>query len=154
VGVPDVAGGLWVVCTHVDHRDEGVRLHQLARLEKEVAKLDGPVVLLGDLNSRPGSRPVAFIQERFRTAGGAALRDTWAVTGRCPEATFGHGRSVAKIDWIFATPDLATRSSRVWRDLDESDHKALEVVFNVGPRATALASGAGPQPIEGFASDP
>ncbi|MBI4859210.1 MAG: endonuclease/exonuclease/phosphatase family protein [Candidatus Riflebacteria bacterium] len=139
IAVPGVPGGLTVVNTHLDHRDQAVRLHQLDLLSRAVARLDGPVVLCGDLNSRVRSVPIETIKRTFRTGRNESLVDTWAIAGSGGLNTIPSDRPVVKIDWVFATPGLTPVASRVLTDVKESDHLPVVVELGLEPAGAGAA---------------
>lgn len=60
-GLPE----FWLVDTHLCHLREEVRLDQVEYLHRFASSLgEAPVVIAGDLNSRPQSPPIAYLAER------------------------------------------------------------------------------------------
>jgi endonuclease/exonuclease/phosphatase family metal-dependent hydrolase len=145
LSVPGIPGGIWVVNTHLDHRKESVRLYQLERVRQLVGTLSGPVILAGDFNSGVGTLPIRRIVETFRTASGQRLRDTWKLAGQGNPNTIPWNRPSTKLDWIFATPGLAPKGSRVATGVALSDHLPVTVQFVVTPAPSGSAP-ASPRP--------
>lgn len=117
-------GRLWVFNTHFDHRGERARLESARLVAARIAAREPrhPALLLGDLNAGERSEPVAAL---------AGLRDTFRALH--PDATgvgtfhaFRGGTAGEKIDFVFATPDVAPLEAEIVRDAREgrfpSDH--------------------------------
>lgn len=114
------AGGepLRVVTTHLQHREENTatRLDQLDALFA-AEPVDGPTVLLGDLNAEPGWPEITAITDRGLVSGQDAVGDPAALTS--PAVLPRH-----RVDWVFATPDLPFAAVEVL-DVVPSDHRPV-----------------------------
>lgn len=147
VTVPGSDRHVWVVNLHLASKEgRPARLDQLAALAPALRDLDGPLLLLGDFNARPGSEEHAAI---LGGALGRPLVDAAAAAGD-PAPTFPAGAPTARIDYVFASTDLTILEARV---LDPaaalSDHRPLAVTLGLAPPpalALALVPGALPGP--------
>lgn len=114
--------GVDVVVLHLSvHPDE--RARHLDRIEERLAALDGPVVVLGDLNERPDGPAWARLARFGRDAAAAA-----------PQPTFRASGPRHRIDAVLASPELEVRDVRVLRDAAArraSDHLPLVVDLDV-----------------------
>ena len=112
-----------VVCTHLEHRDEDLRMKQIETL-KSVFIPDGtmPALLLGDLNSEPGSRPMLVL-----------LRSWTDVSARSAEKTFPADRPASRLDYVLFRPTTAWRvvEQQVVDEPVASDHRPLLVVLEL-----------------------
>lgn len=88
------------------------------------------VLLLGDFNMVPGSAP--YVQMITASAGSHKLVDSWKAVGKRARDGFTYpldearyGRPGIKLDYIFATEDVAAEISDAWIDneADGSDHQ-------------------------------
>jgi endonuclease/exonuclease/phosphatase family metal-dependent hydrolase len=113
----DVAGqAVRVFCTHLQHRSRTERLAQATQIAESLAVGTGPVVVMGDLNARPGDPEIAPLTE--------VLHDAWAMAGDGAGFTFDAATPHARIDYILASAGLVARSAAVL-PTDASDHLAL-----------------------------
>ena len=116
---------------HLDNRSEDARILgsrlMLSDIEKRNADVPLETVILGDMNARPDS---AVISEMLNFS--LELSD---LTKDVKVSFHGFGKSAVKIDYIFATPQLAAISSKAvpWDELHSgiylSDHYPIEVDF-------------------------
>ena len=118
--------------THLDHKSEearvlGIKL-LLSRLESVQSEHFMETVLLGDMNAEPGSDSIRACLE-----GSLGLCD---LTHQIPITYHGFAKNPGKkIDYIFATGELAARASapEIWPDSNEgiylSDHYPIEIAF-------------------------
>jgi endonuclease/exonuclease/phosphatase family metal-dependent hydrolase len=117
-----------VFCTHLQHRSRAERLAQATQIVRSLAAGDGPVVVMGDLNARPGDPEIAPLTD--------VLDDAWAVAGDGDGFTFDAATPHTRIDYVLTSPDLvATRG--VVLDTDASDH--LPVLAELELRAIDAA---------------
>ncbi len=116
-GAVDVEGrAVRVFCTHLQHRSRAERLAQATQIAESVAAGADPVVVMGDLNARPGDPEIAPLTD--------VLDDAWAVAGDGPGFTFDAATPHARIDYILTSGDLLARSAAVLQT-DASDHLAV-----------------------------
>ncbi|MGH9228875.1 MAG: endonuclease/exonuclease/phosphatase family protein [Acidimicrobiales bacterium] len=115
--VVDVEGRpVRVFCTHLQHRSRTERLAQASQIAESVAAGAGSVVVMGDLNARPGDAEIAPLTE--------ALDDAWDVAGDGAGFTFDAATPHARIDYILTSADVVARSAAVL-PTDASDHLAV-----------------------------
>ena len=106
-----------VLNTHLSVFEEE-RLLQAQRLGRVAATSVEPVVVIGDLNDRPGT-PVI-------DAARGALLDCFDVTGEGPEETFSVADPHRRIDYVFCgSPICPVGTARVERNARASDHFPL-----------------------------
>jgi endonuclease/exonuclease/phosphatase family metal-dependent hydrolase len=113
----DVDGtALRLLGTHLQWDREEERLLQARAI---VAALDDrPTVLLGDLNTTPGSPTWQCLAER--------LSDTWAMVGDGPGHTFDAEPPPRRIDYVWTGAGVQPVSAQVVESV-ASDHSALRV---------------------------
>lgn len=115
--------------THLHHLMRAERLAQVERINETITDTSSgheiPTVLLGDLNSAPGSAEIRTLTEH--------LVDSWVVGGVVGGLVAGPGGSNGKgctysaqtpfirIDYVLASPDIAVEQVRV-ATTDASDH--------------------------------
>ena len=105
-----------VLGTHLQWDTESERNRQS---EAIVARLDErPTVLLGDLNTTPGSTAYTCLAGR--------LEDAWALVGDGDGHTFASERPPRRIDYVWVGGGIRPVSAQVIRS-DASDHHALRV---------------------------
>jgi len=125
--VVDVEGrALRVFCTHLQHRSRTERLAQATQIAESLAAGAGPVVLMGDLNARPGDPEIAPLTE--------VLDDAWVVAGDGAGFTFDAATPHARIDYILTSPDVVACGAALVQT-DASDH--LPVVAELELEAVA-----------------
>jgi endonuclease/exonuclease/phosphatase family metal-dependent hydrolase len=105
-----------VFCTHLQHRSRTERLAQATEIAESLAAGAGPVVVMGDLNARPGDPEIAPLTD--------VLDDAWAVAGDGAGFTFDAATPHARIDYILTSPDVVARSAAVVQTA-ASDHLAV-----------------------------
>jgi endonuclease/exonuclease/phosphatase family metal-dependent hydrolase len=107
--------------THLHHLTRSERLAQVEAINATVTGHQMPTVLLGDLNSAPGSAEIRTLTEH--------LVDAWVVRGLVagPGGSNGKGCTYSaqtpfmRIDYVLASPDIAVEQVRV-ATTDASDH--------------------------------
>jgi endonuclease/exonuclease/phosphatase family metal-dependent hydrolase len=115
--VVDVDGrAVRVFCTHLQHRSRTERLAQATQIAGSLAAGAGPVVMMGDLNARPGDPEIAPLTE--------VLDDAWVMAGDGAGFTFDAATPHARIDYVLTSDDLVARSAAVVPS-DASDHLAV-----------------------------
>jgi endonuclease/exonuclease/phosphatase family metal-dependent hydrolase len=87
-----------VLVTHLQHDSRTARLLQVDAIRQVLASSEPPVVLVGDLNSRPDSPEIRQLTE--------VLVDAWATAGQGPGYTFSARRPHARIDYVMSSDDL------------------------------------------------
>lgn len=102
--------------THLQHNSAVERTAQITRIMELLGGSREPVVLLGDLNARPESAEIAPLYTRYK--------DAWAEAGEGDGFTFSADDPRARIDYVFASPEIAVRSVTVLDTL-ASDHLPL-----------------------------
>jgi len=118
-------GPLHVVNTHVNPSATGTFRKQemidiLARLRRAVPA-DEPLILGGDLNSRPTTDEIAAVS--------LALTDAWTVCGSGPGYSFPSGVPDRRIDYIFFRHARCLRA--VVPETQASDHRPLLVLLQI-----------------------
>jgi len=88
-----------VLVTHLQHDSRTARLLQVDAIRQVLATMEPPIVLVGDLNSLPGSPEIRQLTE--------VLSDAWATSGEGPGYTFSARRPRARIDYVMSSEDLA-----------------------------------------------
>ncbi len=111
-----------VLGTHLQWDDEAERVVQA---EAVVAALDDrPTLLLGDLNTTPGSPAHAVIEAR--------LLDVWTQVGRGDGHTFTAEGPPRRIDYVWVGRGIRALAARVVES-PASDHAALLVELELRP---------------------
>ncbi len=116
-------GQLLFLATHWDHlKDPAERIQQAKAIAELVAGEPGPVVLAGDLNTTPGSEPLAAL--------GPGWLDTASID---PAPSFPSGKPDIRIDYIMARPADRWRviSTRVVEESVASDHRPVTAVLEL-----------------------
>ena len=94
-----------VLVTHLQHDSRTARLLQVDAIREVLAATRPPVVLVGDLNSRPGRPETRQLTD--------VLVDAWATAGQGPGYTFDARRPHARIDYVLSSDDLVARAAEV-----------------------------------------
>lgn len=138
-------GGEWMrfVSTHLEGFDPAIRDQQAEELALALAAETRPVILVGDLNSRPGAGAEAVLAR-------AGFRDTWTALHRAsagPTCCLGEdlgipaGSFSERIDYVLTRgplepravivtgQDAALRSSGLW----PSDHAGVFAELRIAP---------------------
>jgi endonuclease/exonuclease/phosphatase family metal-dependent hydrolase len=142
---------VWIVNTHFHNGQFRVRKLNYRTLQSAlIAQLHGPVIVLGDFNSRT-FRPeksqgleTAYGQRILRTGDAAPFQDVLEATGQIGVRTFAGGDF--RLDWIYFTPRFFTVDHAFVTGWQLSDHEAIVAVLSRKPVAAPLKSGAR-QPI-------
>lgn len=103
------------LATHFDVFSDAQRVREAREIAEVVGSLEGPLVLMGDLNSGPGSRPMRVLRQ-------AGLRDVGAAAAS-PLRTFPSTAPVLRLDHILVRR-LAIASAWVGASR-ASDHRPL-----------------------------
>ncbi len=119
----EIEGGrVRVFTTHLDYRaDPRVRNLQVAATIARLDAIDGPMILMGDLNAPPHAVELAPLFQR--------LRDAWP-NGSDAGFTYPATAPVRRIDYILTSGDLRARNVRV-PPIEASDHRP--VVADISP---------------------
>jgi endonuclease/exonuclease/phosphatase family metal-dependent hydrolase len=112
-------------CTHLQHRSRTERMAQATQIAESLTAGDGAVVVMGDLNARPGDPEIAPLT--------AVLDDAWEAAGDGDGFTFDAATPHARIDYILMSADLVARRAAVL-PTDASDHLAVVADLELGPR--------------------
>lgn len=116
----DTASGqkLRVFNTHFDHIGQVARQNSADLILKKIAKMDTgavPAILMGDLNTEPGTAPIEQITESMRDAHDYSLEPPFG-----PEGTFNGFEFkepvTRRIDYIFVSPGLEVLQYAVLSD--------------------------------------
>ena len=102
-----------VFTTHLQHNSQQERLAQIAAVRRVIGRAQEPVVLLGDLNARPGTPEIDAITED--------LVDAWAEAGAGQGHTYSTEDPHARLDYVLHSSDVVTRAAAVL-SVDGSDH--------------------------------
>lgn len=111
----DVAGDrVYVMATHLALTGEE-RIQQTEKIAEIAGGLDGPVILLGDLNAEPNTPEVQALTTEFQDV----------LAGSGPEGkTFPSDNPSTRIDYILVRSVAGVRSARVIESL-ASDHRPV-----------------------------
>lgn len=108
-----------VIGSHLDHISSKVRLVQAAALISQAWNGAPHTIIAGDMNSTPNAPEIAL----FGAAGLISAQDK---LGKADLMTFDSLSPVARIDWVFGSPDLAF-SALVIPRTTASDHLPVAV---------------------------
>ena len=112
--------------THLEHTSRTARLQQMQAITQVLATDPRPMVLGGDLNSRPGS-PVMNLAGRH-------LTDTWPAVGQGPGYTHSARNPRSRIDYLLhdggEQADLVPVDAMVLRS-GVSDHWAVRATYRL-----------------------
>jgi endonuclease/exonuclease/phosphatase family metal-dependent hydrolase/pectate lyase len=110
---------LTFVTTHLHHQKDEFRQRQAAEMNAIFAGTDRPVLVAGDLNANPDSRPLDILMPR------------WAVATGPGRHTYPAGRPTKQIDYVLARPAsrFASVELRVPDEPVASDHRPLLAVY-------------------------
>lgn len=128
-GFPEIAvrfGGqtVRIFNTHLDFRaDPRVRRIQVGETLARLERIDGPVILMGDLNATPEKEE---LQPLF-----ARLPDAWDEEKRGPGHTFPAREPDRRIDYLLASDHFEVKHAKVIAT-EASDH--LPLVFDLALR--------------------
>jgi len=120
---PDYA--ILIAATHLENQDESLRLTQIDELKTALASRgETPALLLGDLNSEPGSPSMLSL-----------LRQWTDASAQLDEKTFPSDHPSRRIDYVLYRPSSEWRviESRVIEEPEASDHRPLLVVMERTP---------------------
>ena len=144
----DSGRAVWIYNTHFDHRGSQARLESgrlLARLIGDRSHPGEPVLVMGDFNCAPDSKPIMEMQ----AGGGSApmrLVDVWSHANPDEEAnaTWNGWKNTEvgrRIDLILVSKDCRVMKSMIQRPLVEgrpiSDHWPVKVIFELPAAASS-----------------
>jgi endonuclease/exonuclease/phosphatase family metal-dependent hydrolase len=120
VRVGDAGPTLLFVSTHLDHQKDDLRRKQAARLDELFGTEKRPVVLAGDLNATPDSKPLELLAKNWKSA----------EAGK-PLLTIPVEKPARQIDFVLHRPADKFRvvEARVLDEAVASDHRPLLVVL-------------------------
>lgn len=110
--------------TSLDEAGQSGKEHAIRRIWERVngyaERLDVPIVLIGDLNSEPNSSVIRFLRGQIELDGiSCRMTDSYSQMSEAPGITkhdYTGGREGEPTDYIFASPSLTIRRSKVIRD--------------------------------------
>ena len=103
--------------THLDHQNDATRQKQAATLNDALAADDRPVILAGDLNAIPDSKPLAILKAK------------WTVAGK-EVPTFPAAKPAKQIDYVLSrSAALRAVAVSVPDEPVASDHRPVLAVF-------------------------
>jgi endonuclease/exonuclease/phosphatase family metal-dependent hydrolase len=105
--------GLTAVSVHLG-LSRAERGSHAAQLLSRLQDVPGPLVVGGDLNAHPDDPATVALAGRFR--------DVWTAGGQGDGLTMPASRPTARIDYLFATPDLRPSGARLAGGPGVSDH--------------------------------
>jgi len=112
-----------VIATHLDHlRDPSSRIMQIEDIIAEAKGIDGPVILMGDLNAEPDTAEIQMLLADWRDAAGAN-----------PQPTFPSDDPDIRIDYVFVRPpgDWRVLRTQVVEETIASDHRPLLAILQM-----------------------
>jgi len=121
------AGTLHVFNTHLDYRaDPAMRRTQIAETLEVLEDVNGPIILLGDLNAPPDAAELEPLLTR--------LHDAWEMAGDGDGFTFPADAPDRRIDYILVSSDIRVDSIAVLHST-ASDHQPVVAVLSIGGTA-------------------
>ncbi|MGL5823592.1 MAG: peptidoglycan DD-metalloendopeptidase family protein [Nocardioides sp.] len=121
VDLGDSAGLVDVYGSHL-HYTGNVRVTQAAKIRSEVGTPDCATVLMGDMNSTPGSEPHAELT--------ATMRDAFSGGRFGPGNTSPVGTPKNRIDYVFHDPGTSVVDAMVM-PAGQSDHRAVRATLQL-----------------------
>jgi endonuclease/exonuclease/phosphatase family metal-dependent hydrolase len=116
-----------VFTTHLQHNSQQERIAQIVAI-RVIGMAQEPVILVGDLNARPGTPEIAAITED--------LVDAWTETGVGDGYTYSTQNPHARLDYVLHSNDVMTRTAAVL-STDGSAH--LPVTADLPPPGDRMA---------------
>ncbi|MDX2415605.1 MAG: endonuclease/exonuclease/phosphatase family protein [Bacteroidales bacterium] len=120
--VLDTGDTIRFVCTHLDHsRDSSIRNNQAKDLIKYFENDNFTTILAGDLNARPGNKPIEILTKKWIDSG----------QEKTPEA--GSFEAERRIDYILFSPQPLWRliENKIIYGRGASDHNPVLSVFEI-----------------------
>lgn len=112
-----------LLCTHLQVRSRAERLAQARAVAASVAAGDGPAVVMGDLNARPGAPEIAPLID--------SLVDAWITAGEGDGHTFDAAEPYARIDYVLISPGVVATQATVLVT-NASDHRPVMADLAIG----------------------
>lgn len=112
-----------VIATHLDHlRDPSSRIMQMEDIIAAAKDIDGPAILMGDLNGEPDMAEIQMLSPDWRDAAAAN-----------PQPTFPSDEPDIRIDYVFVRPPGQWRMLRtqVVEETIASDHRPLLAILEM-----------------------
>jgi endonuclease/exonuclease/phosphatase family metal-dependent hydrolase len=120
----DAGPELVFVATHLNHRDEAQRVREVEEIQRVLADERRPVVLAGDLNSRPATPPVQRFSAAWLDAAGSNVGSSF---------TSPSDKPVRRIDYVLLRPaDWRVVETVVVNEPVASDHRPVLAVVEWG----------------------
>jgi endonuclease/exonuclease/phosphatase family metal-dependent hydrolase len=113
------------VSTHLHHANAAFREEQATKLNELFAKADRPVILAGDLNANPDSKPLDILDKQWKRA--TADPKLW---------TFPAVKPTKQIDYILFKPAnrFKVLEAKVINEAVASDHRPILAVLEFLPK--------------------
>jgi len=110
------------VTTHLHHQSDEFRQRQAAKLDELFGRGGTPVIVAGDLNATPDSKPLGKLAKNWKSA----------EVGK-PLLTFPVDKPAKQIDYVLVRPadKFKVTEARVLDEAVASDHRALLVVLEL-----------------------
>jgi len=110
------------VTTHLHHQSDEFRKRQAAKLDELFGRGGTPVIVAGDLNATPDSKPLGKLAKNWKSA----------EVGK-PLLTFPVDKPAKQIDYVLVRPadKFKVTEARVLDEAVASDHRALLVVLEL-----------------------
>jgi len=128
VKIPDVSGHTQTVSfisTHLAHENETARSNQVAKLIDDLKKVKHPIILTGDLNSKPNEIPIKLL-----------LNAGFRLSDKVESYTFNAAKPTKKIDYILTRGNIGVYGPdpkiKVIDERLASDHRPLFGKLAVG----------------------
>lgn len=99
-----------VMGLHLESRGEQIRVDSVKALSEQIAGMDGPLVVAGDLNTTPSAAPFANHTSQGENAFDTLIKSTGMLTAAFDlndpaQLTFPAWKPKTAIDWVLCTPD-------------------------------------------------
>ena len=127
-----------VFTTHLQHNSQQERIAQIVAIREVIGMAQKPVILVGDLNARPGTPEIDAITED--------LVDAWAEAGVGHGYTYSTENPRARLDYVLHSNDVVTRAAAVLCT-DGSDH--LPVVAELALPGDRVGADPSVRPADG-----
>ena len=106
------------VTTHLDYQYADGRLFEAEQMLSFLDGVNGPIILVGDLNDEPVGSAYKLITVKFH--------DAWSDGIKTDGLSYPADKPVKRIDYIFYRKDDAVRPRKSWVvDTEASDHRPV-----------------------------